>query len=76
MSQQHSRRSKGSHRVKIYVGTHLPLTLFHRLAEEVERTGLPRSEVLRRALAERYGEPNPQEAGGKRQYTGGGEVER
>jgi hypothetical protein len=73
MSQQHSGRSKGSHKVKIYVGTYLPLPLYHRLVEEVEQAGIPRSEVLRRALADRYGEPNPQETGGKRQDTEGEE---
>jgi hypothetical protein len=73
MSQQDSGRSKGSHRVKIYVGTYLPLTLYHRLVEEVERAGIPRSEVLRRALAERYGEPSQQDGEGKRQDRGGEE---
>jgi hypothetical protein len=76
MSQQDSSRSKGSHKVKIYVGTYLPLTLYRRLVEEGKQAGIPRSEVLRRALAERYGEPSQQEAQGKRLDTEGGEVER
>jgi hypothetical protein len=39
---------------KVYVGALVPLTLYSRLVEEAEATGVSRSEVLRRALAERY----------------------
>ena len=41
---------------KVYVGVLVPLTLYSRLAEEAEAAGVSRSEVLRRALAERYGD--------------------
>ena len=39
-----------------YVGALIPLRLYHLLVEEAERAKVSRSEVLRRALAERYGE--------------------
>ena len=41
---------------KVYIGALVPLSFYRRLVEEAEAAGVSRSEVLRRALAERYGD--------------------
>lgn len=41
---------------KVYVGAYVPLEHFHRLVEEAEQAKVSQSEVIRWALAERYGE--------------------
>jgi hypothetical protein len=41
---------------KVYIGALVPLSFYTQLVEEAEATGVSRSEVLRRALAERYGD--------------------
>ena len=41
---------------KVYVGALVPLKLYTLLVEEAEQAGVCRSEVVRRALADRYGE--------------------
>ena len=41
---------------KVYIGALVPLSFYTRLVEEAEATGVSRSEVLRRALAERHGD--------------------
>ena len=41
---------------KVYVGALVPLTLYSQMVEEAEAAGVSRSEVIRRALAERYGD--------------------
>ena len=40
----------------MYVGAHIPLSLFRLMTEEAGGAMVSRSEVLRRALADRYGE--------------------
>ena len=40
----------------VYVGAHNPLSLFRLMTEEAEGAMVSRSEVFRRALADRYGE--------------------
>ena len=40
---------------QVYVGALIPLSFYTRLVEEAQDAGVSRSEVLRRALAERYG---------------------
>ena len=40
---------------KVYVGALVPIGHFHLLVEEAQQAGVSRSEVLRRALAARYG---------------------
>ena len=40
---------------KVYVGALVPIGHFNLLVEEAQQAGVSRSEVLRRALAARYG---------------------
>ena len=53
---------------QVYIGALVPLRFYTRLVEEAQDAGVSRSEVLRRALAERYGEPQATER--HRQETG------
>lgn len=39
---------------KVYVGAHIPLSLYQSLVEEAQQAMVTRSDVLRWALAERY----------------------
>ena len=41
---------------QVYVGALVPLRFYTSLVAEAQQAGISRSEVLRRALAERYGE--------------------
>ena len=47
---------------QVYVGALIPLSFYTRLVEEAQDAGVSRSEVLRRALAERYGKPQGTES--------------
>ena len=42
---------------KVYVGTHIPLSLYQSLVQEAAQDMVTRSDVLRWALAERYRRP-------------------
>jgi hypothetical protein len=56
MSKQFTNRSREYDDHKVYVGALVPLKLYTFLVEEAEQAGVSRSEVVRRALADRYGE--------------------
>ena len=56
MNRRHTVPQPASDDHKVYVGALVPLSFYTRLAEEAEAAGVSRSEVLRRALAERYGD--------------------
>ena len=47
---------------QVYVGALIPLRFYTSLVEEAQQAGVSRSEVLRRALAERYEEPQTTES--------------
>jgi hypothetical protein len=64
MNKQFANQPSVSDDITVFVGAHVPLRLYHHLVAETERTELSRSEVIRRALADRYDE---QEARCKRQ---------
>jgi hypothetical protein len=64
MSKRFANQPKGSDDITVFVGAHVPLRLYHHLVAETDQAGLSRSEVIRRALADRYDE---QEARCKRQ---------
>ena len=51
-----SRQTEDETTPTVYVGAHIPLSLFHLMTEEAEGALVSRSEVLRRALADRSGE--------------------
>lgn len=42
---------------KVYVGAHIPLSLYQSLVQEAAQAMVTRSDVLRWALAERYRRP-------------------
>lgn len=42
---------------KVYVGAHIPLSLYQSLVQEAQQAMVTRSDVLRWALAERYRRP-------------------
>ena len=59
MSEPFFDQAEDAARPTVYVGAHIPLELYHLVAEEAELAMVSRSEVLRWALAERYGERRP-----------------
>ena len=56
MSKPFPNRSREGDDHKVYVGALVPLRFYTLLVEEAEQAGVSRSEVVRRALADRYGE--------------------
>ena len=56
MSEPFSSQAEDATTPTVYVGAHIPLRLYCLLTEEAEGAMVSRSEVLRRALADRYGE--------------------
>jgi hypothetical protein len=56
MSKRFSSKAEDAATPAVDVGAHIPLRLCHLMTEEAEVAMVSRSEVLRRALAERYGE--------------------
>ena len=42
---------------KVYVGAHIPLSLYQSLVREAQQARVTRSDVLRWALADRYKKP-------------------
>jgi len=40
--------------LSVYIGALIPLRLYHLLLKEAKNAGVSRSEILRRALADRY----------------------
>ena len=56
MSKPFPNRSREGDDHKVYVGALVPLRLYTLLFEEAEQAGVSRSEVVRRVLADRYGE--------------------
>ncbi len=61
MNEQSTTPSKGSDGRKAYVGALIPLRLYACLIEEADQTNVSCSELLRRALSDRYGEPREQD---------------
>ena len=55
MSRQLAKEPKSSNGPTVFVGAHIPVRLYHLLAEEAEQGEISRSEMLRRVLGERYG---------------------
>ena len=55
MSKQLANQSKDPGSLTVFVGAHIPLSLYHLLVEEADRAEVSRSEMLRRVLGERYG---------------------
>jgi hypothetical protein len=53
-SKQATNSTEDASNFTVFVGAHVPLRLYHHLVAETERAGLSRSEVIRRALADRY----------------------
>ena len=56
MSEPFSSQPEDAATPTVYVGAHIPLRLYRLMTEEAEAAMVSRSEVFRRALAERYGE--------------------
>jgi hypothetical protein len=54
MSEPFSSQTKDGATPTVYVGAHIPLDLYRLMTEEAEVAIVSRSEVFRRALAERY----------------------
>ena len=54
MSKRPTREPKSSNGLTVFVGAHIPVRLYHLLAEEAEQAEISRSEMLRRVLGERY----------------------
>ena len=55
MSEPFSRQAEDGPTPTVYVGAHIPLELYRLMTEEAEVAMVSRSEVFRRALADRYG---------------------
>jgi hypothetical protein len=73
MNEQSSTPSKGSDNRKAYVGALVPLRLYTCLVEESEQKNVSCSELLRRALANRYGEAHERDSLRSKQRTIGEE---
>jgi hypothetical protein len=65
MSQRSTNLSQNTGQTTVFVGAHVPLGLFQRLVEEAAQAQASRSEVIRRALAERYGSVQEAECKGE-----------
>ena len=56
MSEPLFSQTEDADRTSVYVGAHIPLRLYRLVTEEADLATVSRSEVLRWALAERYGQ--------------------
>jgi hypothetical protein len=61
MSERTIGPSQGANDKRVYVGVLIPVKHYTLLVEEADQANVSRSEVLRWALAERYGEPRAME---------------
>ena len=73
MSHQSTNPARYADSPKVYVAAYVPFRLYHLLVEEAEQAAVSRSEVIRRALAERYEvqRPDPGSATGYKEEHDG-----